>query len=150
MSPLSKSIPSQVSKYLKNMDSYDDPCFMLISVEKDIAPLVEMIETEVDSEEHYDKTSIQITENLYFLSLDCTHEIMSNILTKLHKSMGELNINPHISVFRHNCLGEPEETFLWCEMLLNEVKEEFGDNGGHKVNDFQDRENWPGIKKYME
>ncbi|WP_375320655.1 hypothetical protein [Aliivibrio logei] len=150
MSQLFENIPSQVSKYLKGMGSYDDPCFMLICVEKEITPFIEMIETEVDSEKPYDKTSIQITENLYFISLDCTHETMSNILAKLHKSMGESNINPHISVFRHNCLGEAEETFSWCGMLLNEVKEEFGDNGGYKVNDFQDRKNWPGIKKYME
>ncbi|MCD9526538.1 hypothetical protein [Photobacterium carnosum] len=149
MSQLLKNIPSEVSKYLKSMDSYDDPCFMLINLEKDITPFIDMIETEVDSEKPYDKTSIQLTEKLYFISLDCTYETMFNILAKLRKGMNKLNMNIHISVFRHNCLGEPEQTFLWCGMLLNEVKEEFGGNSGHKVNDFQDRQNWPGIKKYM-
>ncbi|WP_172562549.1 hypothetical protein [Vibrio furnissii] len=149
MNKLFKEIPLSIQEYLEQMDDYDDPCFMLIHTEQNIAPFINTINSVIDTEKTYSKVSIQASDYVSFYSLDCTHEVIERIVKKIHETLVGLNINIYQSAFRHNCLGEPKETFLWCCQLLGEAREEFSDNGGYKVNDFQDREKWPGIQKYM-
>ncbi len=150
MNKLLKEVPVAIRKYLHGMDDYDDPCFILIHTEQNIEPLLSVIELVVDDESPYSKASIKISETMHFLSVDCEHETVSNALQKIDEVMSDLNIIVYQSAFRHNCLGTPEKTFSWCCQLLDEVREEFAGNNGYKVNDFQDRGNWPGIEKYIE
>ena len=149
MNKLFKEIPPSIEKYLVSMDDYDDPCFLLIQTEQDITQFIKTITSVIDAEVTYSKVSIQVSESVHFFSLDCTHDVIANIVRKVHEVLGASNISFYQSVFRHNCLGEPEETFLWCCQLLSEVRDEFTDNSGYRINDFQDRVNWPGIQKYM-
>lgn len=146
---LLKEIPESVCNYFKGMDSYDDPCFMLISTDKSMTPLMDKIDSIVGSNKSSENISILINDTLYFASLDCSNKKIHSIISKVQKGMRKVDVNTHISAFRHNCLGEPEKTFLWCGMLLDEVFDEYGSESGYKINDFQDRNNWPGIDKYM-
>lgn len=150
MSKLLKEIPDSIGQYLQSMDDYDDPCFVLVHVEQDIGSLLGAIESVVDAEKTYEKTSIPISNNLYFMSIDCTHNTMLSIIEKIHASMIDSNVITHTSVFRHNCLGNPKNTFSWCCLLLDEVRDTFTNGCGYKINDFKDRDNWPGIGKYLE
>ncbi len=148
MREIFKEIPNPIKTYLKSMDDYDDPCFLLINTDQNIAPLINAIDSVIDSEEIYSKESIAISDKLHFFSLDGNDETITHIVTKVHDTLGSLNIQLYQSAFRHNCLGEPEETFKWCCELLAEVGDEFSGNSGYKINDFKDRDNWPGIEKY--
>ncbi|MEN8635468.1 hypothetical protein ABFV74_07030 [Pseudoalteromonas distincta] len=152
MSKSLKSIPPLIQEHLNTVGGYDDPCFILINAEKDITPFISAIDAAIDSEIEPDdieyKRSVKATDNLYFILLYSEHEELLNMANKVLNVMSESEVVTHISVFRHNCLGEANETFLWSSLLLDETREEFGVNSGFKINDPQNMDTWPGLEKY--
>lgn len=152
MSKPLKSIPPLIQEHLNTVGGYDDPCFILISAEKDITPFISAIDAAIDSEiEPSDikyKRSVKATDNLYFILLYSEHEELLKMANKVLNVMSESEVVTHISVFRHNCLGESNRTFLWSSLLLDETREEFGANSGFKINDPQNMDTWPGLEKY--
>lgn len=150
-----KNKPQPIQKYLKTVGGYDAPLLMLISIEDGVAPYADRIFAGLNSVMDPDdvddveaESRVVATETLYFVADYSEHDIVLKMLDKIKSMMDEENRTVHISAFRHNCLGDIEETYSWACLLLEETKQEFGDKSGYKINDFENIDTWPGLEKY--
>jgi len=105
-----------------------------------------MVET---GHEPYTYESFRLTEDLLFVCLDYSIDGVEAIIAEIMRILGTEGSLVHIAVFHHNCLGEGWETFDWTTRLLSEVILKSPADSAVEYNDFCDKENWPGIGKYM-
>lgn len=142
-------IPERLNNYFSSMDGYDQPYFILLNFDGDAELAEELAQEAVKNEDDvYSKGSLIIDEDLVFLALDCEKETIKTIADNFVSFFKEKDMSVWVSVFCHNCLGEPEETFKWCVYQLDETIELSKDKSNILINDFTDRANWPGITKY--
>lgn len=144
------TIPKKLDDYFKSIeDGYDDPYFVLVKVNENIDDKENTLKESLESQESvYVSDSLKIDEEFLFFTIDCSilalHDVFDNFVAK-HREMDKL---VYVSVFHHNCLGKPQETFKWGAQLLDEVIDQ-SSKSSILYNDFSDKKNWPGIEKYM-
>ena len=146
------TLPEDAKSYLEGLDDYDDPYFICIKVNKDEKQAAELLKEALSSkaEALYSVAAFAIGEGLFLLSIDAETEDISELTHGMKTTYTNHGLMAHISVFRHNCLGEGMETFKWCTQLLEEVLKGSPDESAIGVNDFSDRDNWPGIAEYQD
>jgi hypothetical protein len=143
-------INEKLSSYFEGLDDYDDPYFIMISCESDISLAVKsvMVAVRAHEDDIYGCESFELNSLLTLISINCEVEVIKKLSTAILESVNSKELIVHISVFHHNSLGEPLETFKWSTQLLEEVIQESENKSAIEINDFSDRENWPGIERY--
>ena len=142
----SPTLNQQVKALLEQLDDYDDPCFLLLY--SDLTPQQRAASlTQVFlSEGMHDCPVIHLDEQVSFSSVFCDSATAQVVADELVES---LQNNAYLSVFRHNCLSKPLDTFDWTRQQLMQLIEG-NEQGPHlAINDFQDKANWPGISQYL-
>ncbi|VFQ47120.1 hypothetical protein [Desulfoluna butyratoxydans] len=145
------TLPEDAKSYIDGLDDYDDPYFICIKVNKDEKQATGLLKKALNSknEAFYSVAAFAIGDGLFLLSIDAEKEDISDFANGMKITCTDHGLVAHISVFRHNCLGEAMETFKWCTQLLEEVMKGSPDASAIGVNDFTDRGNWPGIAAYQ-
>ncbi len=139
---------SELITLFNEFDAYYDPYFVLIK-----SPLVrtgEFVQLCRDwIPSHEDDLSgvdfNQLSDELLFFCISCDREVMDSFISLI---MDSVDTPVYLAIFRHNCLGDPMETLKWCSQLLEEAEANSIGESALGLNDFTDRENWPGIDKY--
>jgi len=148
----SLKISSALNGYLNSLDSYDDPYFMLISCEHDLVlatkGTVEIIKTLGD--EVYGCDVFELSASINLFSISGETETIQQLSSDLVAQFKAEELIVHISIFHHNCLGKPLETFKWSTQLLEQIIKESANCSGISINDFTDHQNWPGIEQYTQ
>lgn len=138
----------ELEKYLTAMDEYDDPYFILLSCEADLA-LAEQSAKEIIQtygEDVYDCDNFPLDSRHYLFSISGEAETIEAIARDMLAAHNTKAMIVHTAVFHHNCLGEPLETFQWVNKLLQKVLQRSGKVSGIQINDFSSPDGWTGIE----
>ncbi|MGI0117906.1 hypothetical protein [Zooshikella sp. RANM57] len=132
-----------------SFDDYYDPYFILISYIESTDLVFNLCSSWIRKNEDdlYGCDWFDVKENLMFICISCERDKVNEFVYELINGMKSIT---HISVFRHNCIGKPTETFKWTTQLLEETAQDSTNKSAVGINDFTDRENWPGIERYCE
>ena len=136
-----------IETYLNGVGGYDSPYFILLSFDAEFSFVKNIVSQIIDS---LSPAILTIEEDLMFLSIECDVETIKSISNQIISKLENEQIEVHISVFHHNCLGKPSETYLWCTQLLDETIGFSNGKSAISYNDFADSENWTGLKKYRD
>lgn len=143
------TLSEELDDYLSELDSYDQPYFLLLNSDADVNKVNEIAIKVIKAEDSVSEAgSSVIDKDLLFITFESESEPTKAVVNKIISELKEQNIKVFISVFAHNCLGDAKETFKWGTQLLDEVIENADDNSSVSFNDFTDRDNWPGVSKY--
>ncbi|WP_417762798.1 hypothetical protein [Shewanella sp.] len=136
-----------VQQTLQTLDSYDDPCFVVMDCGK--LPPTDLHEflTEQLSIELYTSDWQIINGRLLFVYIDMDKDDALILVDELTAHLAEQQaLETKVSVFRHNPIGNAADTLIMTIMQLDELLQ----NAEQSValNDYKDRRNWPGIDNY--
>jgi len=120
----SSEVNDRLSSLFESFDNYYDPYFMLVSDKETSIKVggdcVQFIQSNLD--EVYGADWFGLKPGLFLVCISCDREFIDQITNTLADSC-EVSLI-HISIFRHNCLGIPSETFQWAVQLLKETIEQ--------------------------
>ena len=144
INPVNNGLPEDINEYFEELDSYDDPYFILLeSADKNNQIIDLLIEKEFNEDDIF-----QIDDKQVLLIMSSEPKNIKIFMNNLITLLSEHNITISAAVFHHNCIGSAWETFAWSQQLLAEV---VAKNSGESIveyNDFSDSKNWPGLEKY--
>lgn len=136
-----------VQQTLQELDSYDDPCFVVMDCGK-LAPtdihafLTEALSIELDTSDWQ-----IINGRLLFVYIDMDKDDALILVDELAAHLAEQQaLETKVSIFRHNPIGAVAETLIMTIMQLDDLLQ----NAEQTValNDYKDRRNWPGIDRH--
>ena len=137
--------------YFDSLDEYDAPYFCAIHMKEGMDVFISKFTTLLNSiEDSLGIHHIKIKEDLLFFTFDIFEEDASKLKESTLNILTENHLLAKIAIFHHNCLGEPTNTFRWSTQLLEQIMTKTPSNiATIEINDFADRENWPGIEEYL-
>ncbi len=139
-------LPNDIKETFKQLDSYDEPCFVFLYSNADITTQ-ESVLTSVLKDIIGGEFALQaLQQNVTFTTLDCDHIDARTVAESTVNKLEEQQVSAKVSVFRHNALSSHAETFDWGVQQLLSLLEQ--PQTAFAVNDFTDRRNWPGIEQY--
>lgn len=141
-------LTQDVQSLFKQLDSYDDPCLFFLYAENLDQWRNQTLLNALQDEQAYASEIYQLSADVSFCL--CFEEATSIqvIADELVNEANESGNSAFLSVFRHNCLGKPNETFDWGVAQLKKLVETSASDAGLAINDFTDRANWPGLAEY--
>lgn len=142
----------QIHSLLQQLGSYDDPCMLLLYANRPANWREQTLSAALES--HRDNASqiVELTDKLSFVLVFCdsfSAQVIADDILAMAKPQG---VTAYLALFRHNCLGEPIETFSWLGMQLSQLGQDAQVQEleqAQAINDFQDKANWPGIEQYV-
>ncbi len=141
-------ITEEIQHLLGQLDDYDDPCLFLFHSNAEESERANILASALESEQQLDAPvyhlSNGVTFSLAFSDVVTTQVIADEVIEDISNN----NYQGNLSVFRHNCLGQPLETFDWAMQQLTALIIKGHDEAQLAINDFKDRANWPGIEQY--
>lgn len=143
------SISSDIESYLQSLDSYDDPCFFFIHSNGETAQQATILESVLETEASDPFTLFRLNSQICFAPLFCHYMDAEGIAQAIVEGFNEQGSSAKVSIFRHNCIGKPKDTYRWGLKQLESLTET-KDSASFAINDFTDTNNWPGIAQYRE
>ncbi len=141
------TLVSQVTSQLTQLDDYDEPCFFLLYTDDSPTEFYDKLK-QLSEQLQYDIGPIKsLGEHLYFRSILMDTNELKQLTKQLESSWK--NEQFKISIFRHNPIGNPIKTFKWTIQQLQAIEDNAGNGIQIAINDYQDRDNWPGIDQYV-
>ena len=136
-----------ISDLFSSIGEYDDPYFVLINHAESSEKIIDIYSCWIkeNKDDVYSCKFHEVKDGLIFISISCEKE---KILPLANEIVVKLESTIHVSIFHHNCLGKPMETFRWATQLLEETIQRSGSKSEISINDFSDRENWTGVDRY--
>lgn len=144
------SFLERFKNWLAEMGDYEQPYFTLMHC-KDVEALESILGALLDDVEFYWAyfgCNSSCGNEFMILCTECEVEQRAAFHDGVLQRLREENVLCHLAVFGHNCLGDAWETFSWATLLLEEAITQSPDAPHMLVNDFRDRDNWPGIRQY--
>ncbi|MGF1910448.1 hypothetical protein L4C38_13450 [Vibrio kasasachensis] len=137
--------PEPVKAMFKQIDGYDDPCFLFLysdqAIDTQNNTLLNVIEGVCD--ELIPLTPIG--QNISFTYLFCDHIDARVVTESLTQALNAQGTWAKVALFRHNCIGDLDETYDWGIQQLSAI---VSDKHNFAINDFTDQQNWPGVAQY--
>ncbi|TEW52338.1 hypothetical protein [Psychromonas algicola] len=143
------SIPSVIQRYVLDLDSYDDPCFVFVYSKGDPVRRFNVLESLFETELEDDFSLFKLNDDICFASLFCDYIDMENIAENIVNTFKQQDIMVNVSVFRHNPIGVAKDTFYWGIKQLESLAAD-KNSASFMINDFTDTKNWPGIAQYTD
>ncbi|WP_128732309.1 hypothetical protein [Pseudoalteromonas sp. PS5] len=134
----------------QKLDSYDDPCLVFITTNHTVQWCHNTLHNILQAEGISHSDILAVSENTHFFLCYCDPTTIQVFVDEVVAVAVSADITTFLSVFRHNCLSNPKETFRWCTQQLQGLIENSSDNVGAALNDFRDKANWPGIADYQQ
>ncbi|MCE2570369.1 hypothetical protein [Motilimonas eburnea] len=139
----------QVQQQLAELGSYDSPCFILITSNAAQQSVRKALNVGASRAQIAISEPITLTKDTWLLVVNEAHtevKILANEMLTLVKESGSLI---WIGVFRHNSIGNPQQTLRWNVQQLQSLIQDNQNTSGLAINDFTDKRNWPGIEPYL-
>ncbi|WP_420590670.1 hypothetical protein [Bacterioplanoides sp.] len=141
----------QLQQQVSQLGDYDDPCFVSVCTSLDsdaFGGILDQCSYDADLELEDFMTIESETEQdrLFYFSLDGDYGDIGIFAEALAAQLEAYK--GYVSVFRHNPIGEPQETLFWCWVQLQRLIESPADASRVAINDFTDRQRWPGLSGY--
>ena len=141
------AIPSVIQRYVLDLGSYDDPCFVFVYSKDDPVRRFNVLESLFEAELEDDFSLFRLNDDICFASLFCDYIDMENIAENIVNTFDQQDIMVNVSVFRHNPIGVAKDTFYWGIKQLESLVAS-KESPSFMINDFTDTKNWPGIAQY--
>lgn len=135
-----------------SFDAYYQPYFILISCNGALQLVDEFCDQYIpdkaeESDDIYGADWFDLSSELYLVCISCERSMVDDFLEKIEQAADAASALIHVSVFLHNCIGEPSDTFAWAVQLLEETIEGANGKSSIGINDFKDPD-WQGIEQY--
>ncbi|WP_434339373.1 hypothetical protein [Motilimonas cestriensis] len=140
----------EVQQALKALGSYDNPCFVLVCSKAKRQQLHSAFTYGATYAEMALTELIALAPNTQLLLVEGEYSEIKILVDATLEYLKENNQLTWMAVFRHNPIGQPSDTLRWNVTQLQQL---IADNRLHSriaLNDYTDRQNWPGIKQYRE
>lgn len=145
-SPLHQ-VPEAVKTVLKQFNSYDDPCLVLLYCDA-TQEVVDAAYQQVVEQNHCEASNwLYLQPNLRFCHLFCNYQNANFVAHDLTDILTQQGYQAKVSLFRHNCMGEAEDTYRWNVTQLLALLET---SDPVAINDFCDTRHWQGISQYVD
>ncbi|PNQ64531.1 hypothetical protein C1141_09810 [Vibrio agarivorans] len=141
-------LTQDVETLFKQLDSYDDPCLLFLYANNleqwRYQILLNTLQDEKISTSEIYQLSVDVSFCLCFDDATSIQVLADELINKAKES----GTSVFLSVFRHNCLAKPKDTFDWGVVQLKKLVETSTSDMDLAINDFTDRTNWPGLEEY--
>lgn len=143
-------LTEEVHHQLQQLDSYADPCLLFLYADHTEQWRHKIIVDTLQAE-HVSLTEIHpVSKNISFCLCYCEPTTVQVIADEIVSAAASDDMTAYLSIFRHNSLSIPEETFSWGAAQLNHLMDSGEVNSNSAINDFHDKVNWPGIAQYQQ
>lgn len=140
-------IPEAVKTVLKQFNSYDDPCLVLLYCDA-TQDVIDAAYQQVVEQNHCEASNwLYLEQNLRFCHLFCNYQNANFVAHDLTDILTRQGYQAKLSLFRHNCIGHAEDTYRWNVTQLLALLET---TDPVAINDFCDTHHWQGINQYVE
>ena len=143
------NLTDEVRQELEILDAYDDPCFLHCYSKAGASALETALKSAASESDLSPPSLMSLNESTHFALFYADTVDITVLADELVNGCSTANIPVKISFFRHNPIGKAEETFRWSLIQLKDLVEESNNDQSFAINDFQDRQRWPGIEKYQ-
>ena len=143
-------LTQDVQALFKKFDEYDDPYLCFLQAKNLDQWRYQTILNALQEEEVSASGIYHISGDISFFLCFTESTSIQVIADEIVNEAKEIGISAYLSVFRHNCLGKPKETFNWGVSQLKKLVETSSSDTDLAINDFTDKANWPGISEYIE
>ncbi|MFC3680216.1 hypothetical protein [Bacterioplanoides pacificum] len=142
---------------LAQLGDYDDPCLLFIYADAAPERVLQRVQQAVQQSEQAlaQPSPVSTDSRLYWSACwgdSQEAEVLADALAAALQSL-----NGYVSVFRHNPLADPLDTYTqgWQQLLWLMTGEQpqalsVGADGRVAINDFTDRSRWPGLAAYRQ
>jgi hypothetical protein len=141
----------QLQQEVSQLDDYDDPCFISVYTSLDSDAFSDTLgrccdDVGLELDDFITLESEGEADRLFYFSLSGDYRDIGLFADALASDLQAHN--GYVSVFRHNPIGEPQQTLLWCWVQLQRLVELPSPDARVAINDFTDRQRWPGLNGY--
>ncbi|GLT16602.1 hypothetical protein GCM10007938_03780 [Vibrio zhanjiangensis] len=140
-------IPDTVKAVLKQFSSYDDPCLVLLHCSATQEVVEATYQQVVETNDCEASKLLCLEQNIRFCHLFCDYRNANFIAHDLTDTLNQQGYAAKISLFRHNCITDVQDTYRWNVTQLLALLES---SDPVAINDFCDKHNWQGISQYLE
>lgn len=143
------TLTPEVKSLFQKLDDYDDPCMIFLYAKSDEQWRDQILKQAMQQIDSCSEV-VPLSEEVSFCLCFCNVETIQVVAFDIERAIESNDTKAFISIFRHDCLSNPAETFHWGGMQLEKLLETNKANEPVAINDFQDKVNWPGIEQYQE
>ncbi|WP_104041385.1 hypothetical protein [Vibrio hyugaensis] len=140
-------IPDAVKTVLKQFGSYDDPCLVLLYCDATQDVIDAAYQQVVEKNDCEVSNWLYLEQNIRFCHLFCDYRNANFIAHDLTDVLSHKGYVAKVSLFRHNCIGDTQDTYRWNVTQLLALLET---SDPVAINDFCDKHQWQGINQYIE
>uniref|UniRef100_UPI0030DB61BC hypothetical protein n=1 Tax=Vibrio caribbeanicus TaxID=701175 RepID=UPI0030DB61BC len=143
------TLTPEVKSLFQKLDDYDDPCMIFLYAKSDEQWRDQILKQAMQQIDSCSEV-VPLSEEVSFCLCFCDVETIQLVAFDIERAIESNDKKAFISIFRHDCLSNPAETFHWGGMQLEKLLETNKASEPVAINDFQDKVNWPGIEQYQE
>ncbi|MBN3573029.1 hypothetical protein [Vibrio neptunius] len=147
ITPQIQQAPEAVKTVLKQFNSYDEPCLVLLYCDAEQEVVNAAFKQVLEQNRCEASNWISLEKHLRFCHLFCNYQNANFFAFDLTDILSQQGYQAKVSLFRHHCLCQPEDTYRWNVTQLLDLLET---DDLVAINDFCDTRHWQGISQYID
>ncbi|ERB64204.1 hypothetical protein G3U99_25490 (plasmid) [Vibrio coralliilyticus OCN008] len=140
-------IPEAVTTVLNQFTSYDEPCLVLLYSDAPQEVVDAAFEQVLEQNRCEASNWLVLETHVRFCHMFCNYQNANFFAFDLTDILQQQGYQAKVSLFRHHCLGQPEDTYRWNITQLLALLET---DDPVAINDFCDTRHWQGISQYVD